>query len=147
MNLKNVKSMAARAAVAAAAVFGANMIVAPAADAVTPTQCRWSNPARYEKTAGGTSHRVSYCPLWRSHVPVYALSTADTNNSIIGYLEVGGYANWFVCQIPGDHHWVGNYSNNMWAYTMADNGKWGFVSQVEFSGGGYGVPSANLSNC
>ncbi|MCY0939515.1 hypothetical protein [Streptomyces sp. H34-S4] len=122
-------------------------LTAPPAYADTPTQCSWSNPARYSAFTGGDSYRLSYCPLWRNHVPVYGTNSVDTKNWIVGYLEVGGYANWFVCQESGDYHEVNGWSNNLWAYTQADNGKWGWVSQVEFSGGGPGVWSSNLEVC
>lgn len=45
------------------------------------------------------------------------------------YLEMGGYANWFVCQEGGAYHEVNGWSNNLWGYTQADNGKWGLGLQ------------------
>jgi hypothetical protein len=88
---------------------------------------------------------VQKCPLWRGDVGVYDLNTGRK----VGTLEVGGSANWFVCQAkfidhPAD---LGGYSNVWWAYTMADNRQWGWVSEVYFSGGGDFERDARLAIC
>lgn len=74
------------------------------------------------------------CPLWRGTVPVHAWSSKAA--PIVGYLWNGGSANWFVAQKQSNHYSLGGYYSNWWASTMADNGRWGWVSEVYFSGGG-----------
>ncbi|HEY3003901.1 MAG TPA: hypothetical protein VGJ44_16270 [Kribbellaceae bacterium] len=66
-------------------------------------------------------------------MPVYDLG----NNVIVGYLWNGGWANWFAeqCQFPENDYSLNGARNNWWAWTMADNGQWGWVSEVYFSGG------------
>jgi hypothetical protein len=88
---------------------------------------------------------VQKCPLWRGAVGVYDLSTGRK----VGQLDVGGSANWFVCQAKFINHPAsyGGYSNVWWAYTRADNGQWGWVSEVFFSGGGDFERDARLAIC
>lgn len=73
--------------------------------------------------------------------PVQAGSTT------VGYLHKG--TNWVICQQVGGRVTVGRYYNNNWAWTLADNLKWGWVNAVHASGGdndgpfGGGVPNCN----
>jgi hypothetical protein len=78
--------------------------------------------------------RAEYqCSLWRGNVPVY--SGYSTSSSISGYLYRGGRANWFLSQCVGNPARLGGYANYWWAYTMADNGRWGYVPLTYFAGG------------
>ncbi len=78
--------------------------------------------------------RAEYqCTLWRGNVPVY--SGYRTDSSIVGYLSVGGRANWFLSQCVGNVAHLGRYTNYWWAWTMADNGRMGFVPLTYFAGG------------
>jgi len=91
---------------------------------------------------------VQICPLWRGDVPVYDLANSQLGSQV-GKLNVGGTANWFACQtqftnIPYEY---GGYETNWWAYTMADNGRWGWVPEVFFSGGGNNQADAELEHC
>ncbi|GAA4895154.1 hypothetical protein ACFPM3_20930 [Streptomyces coeruleoprunus] len=89
------------------------------------------------------------CGLWRGNVPVYSWPYA--NEPVVGYLYEGGRANWFTGQCrsynnnltPAYFH-LGGYYNSWWAYTMADNGKWGWVNLVYFAGGDNDQASAVL---
>lgn len=105
---------------------------APAAMAGNTGRCR---PA----FKVGSQYR-NYCSLWRGHVPVYERPWDNTTGSQDwaaqrGELIHGGYANWFWGQVRNTTYQYGAYYNNWWAYTMADNGKWGYVPLVFFSGG------------
>jgi hypothetical protein len=67
--------------------------------------------------------------------------------SVIGYLHQG--TNWVICQQAGRTERSGAYFNKWWAFTQADNGKWGWVNAVYAKGGdndgqwGGGVPNCN----
>jgi hypothetical protein len=62
----------------------------------------------------------------------------------VGFLHAG--TNWVVCQRVGARVRSGPYFNNNWAWTLADDLKWGWVNAVYASGGdndgpfGGGVP-------
>jgi hypothetical protein len=86
-------------------------------------------------TMSGRRYDVQYCPLWRGNVPV--LKDPWPGSRVVGYLTYGGSANWFSyqCPEPDKPYRLGKYWNTWYGYTMADNGQWGFVSEVYFSGG------------
>jgi hypothetical protein len=88
---------------------------------------------------------AQYCPLWRGNVPVY--DTDGSNRHVVGYLVHGGWANWFLCHRVGSTYVYEGHMNNWWALTMADNGKWGFVSEVFFAGGEDFDPDRGLVRC
>ena len=73
---------------------------------------------------------VQYCPIWKSNTPVY-----DGSSAIVGYLTYSGDSNWFICHLPdvGGYSAYG-YTTTDWAMTEADNGRWGWVPAVYFSG-------------
>ena len=94
----------------------------------------------------GAGTFVQVCPLWRGHVPVYD----DLGPGIAGYLK-NANGNWFVCQtrfedapytVPRTR-----YTNDYWALTMADNGKWGWVPEAYFAGGSNYQADDNLRSC
>ncbi|MEU6660306.1 hypothetical protein [Streptomyces sp. NPDC046821] len=76
---------------------------------------------------------VMYCNLTQGHVPVYASRSADA--PVVGHLEQGGAANWFVTEMKGGDFHLGSSANFWWGSTMADNGRWGWVPEVYFAGG------------
>ncbi|HEY3478892.1 MAG TPA: hypothetical protein VGL02_08320 [Streptomyces sp.] len=101
-----------------------------------------------------SSHGAEYvCGLWKGNVPVYEWTF--TNTRIVGYLNVGGRANWFVgqCQAVNDDGspaevYVNGYYNSHWAFTEADNGVWGWVPETYFAGGSNDQASGVLpSSC
>jgi hypothetical protein len=87
---------------------------------------------------------VQRCPLWRGDVPVFS-----KGGLVVGFLEQGGNANWFKCQELQvfNPHSVDGYVNYWWAETVADNGRWGWVSLVYFAGGDDWEPDATLRYC
>lgn len=77
---------------------------------------------------------VYSCDLWPSgSIPV--LAQADGTSQRVGVLNKGGWANWFTSQTEGASYSAHGYQNNWWAHTMADNGRWGYVSEVYFANG------------
>jgi hypothetical protein len=99
-----------------------------------------SDPGGCAPNGRTSSHGPEYvCGLWQSNVPVYSWPFAG--EPVVGHLNQGGRANWFTgqCQSVNDdlspaYFWVGPYYNSWWAYTLADNGQWGWVSLAYFSG-------------
>jgi hypothetical protein len=83
-----------------------------------------------------SSHWVQICPLWRGQVPVYSSPDHGNGAPVVGYLVNGGVSNWFVGDRYRSRYTYGRYYNHWWAYTEADNGRWGWVPEVFFSGGG-----------
>lgn len=120
------KSLVLRAALCAAMVAGAVGIAAPAqAAGCSPT----SNHAGY----------VTYnCYMYRSSVHLWnhwtTSSTYSVADNATGVLYQG--TSWFVCQrtFPAGVYY-GSAANNWWAYTLSDNGVWGWVNAVYISGG------------
>ncbi|MFG3497375.1 hypothetical protein [Streptomyces sp. NPDC047928] len=89
------------------------------------------------------------CGLWKGNVPVYSWPFAG--QPVVGYLYEGGRANWFTGQCRSYHNdgspayfHASGYYNSWWAFTMADNGRWGWVPLVYFSGGANDQASAVL---
>jgi hypothetical protein len=75
-------------------------------------------------------------------IPVYATPSLRDR---VGFLTVGGSANWFIDQVRGEIA-TGprpNYRNEWWAYTLADISDergtlapMGYVPEIYFRGGG-----------
>lgn len=86
-------------------------------------------------------HQV--CQMWRGNVPVL-----NTNWHVVGHLW-NASGNWFVCQQRGGtYHVPGtSYYNNWWAYTLSDDGGWGWVSEAYFKGGNNYERDAGLRSC
>lgn len=87
--------------------------------------------------------KVQYCPLTSGNVPVWKLET----HQIVDRLDQGGSENWFICQAQGETHWLDGRVTNWWAWTMGDDGKWGWVSLVYFAGGSNFEPDGGLRRC
>ncbi len=92
-------------------------------------------------------HKVQYCPLWRDNVPVYDSPDKGGNARQVGTLVVGGSANWFVGQSQRSRYTFGAYTNQWWAFTMADNDVWGWVPEVYFKGGANDEKDGGLHVC
>jgi hypothetical protein len=92
-------------------------------------------------------HVVQYCPLWRGNVPVYRSPAAGNNQRPVGHLAEGGSANWFVGDHYASRYQLGSYYHHWWAFTLADNGRWGWVPEVYFAGGGNDETDAGLYVC
>ncbi|MGX1669258.1 hypothetical protein [Streptomyces sp. NPDC055400] len=129
-------------------------VVAPAGlagPAATPAQatdnapCR--NPAKRDLVDPSSGHTwpgtaVMYCNLTRGHVPVHA--SRSPGSPVVGHLEQGGAANWFVTEMKGETYRDGAAENDWWASTQADNGRWGWPPEVYFAGGGNYEDDAGL---
>jgi hypothetical protein len=101
-----------------------------------------------------TSKPGPYCPLSPLApvpVPVYAAPFKDS--PIIGYLDRGGDANWFLYQTKGGRFDYRGFTNYFWAYTLPD--RWtrtpplrqmGFVPEVYFRGGHNDEPDGTDRN-
>jgi hypothetical protein len=121
---------------AAAALVALAALTAPAAHATDDVPCR--SPVKRDladplsgRVWPGTT--VMYCNLTRGHVPVFA--SRSPGAPVVGHLEQGGAANWFVTETRGQTFRDGAAENHWWGSTMADNGRWGWVPEVYFAGG------------
>ncbi|MFD3474571.1 hypothetical protein [Streptomyces sp. NPDC058695] len=92
------------------------------------------------RTWPGTA--VMYRNLTRGHVPVHA--SRSPGSPVVGHLEQGGAANWFVTEMKGETYRDGAAVNNRWASTRADNGRWGWTPEVHLAGGGNYEDDAGL---
>ncbi|MEO3869337.1 hypothetical protein ABGB18_10945 [Nonomuraea sp. B12E4] len=100
----------------------------------------------FERVIDGEAHTVQICPDWSpdGRIPVHA-TVRDTR--VVGHIEAAG-DDWYACGLKGRRHALGNGRlNDWWAKTMADNGTWGYVSQVYFRGGGNLEPDRGLLRC
>jgi hypothetical protein len=57
----------------------------------------------------------------------------DSGGGTVGYLPSG--TNWVICQAQGRTVTQGQYFNNWWAWTEANNKSWGWVNAVDAHGG------------
>jgi len=120
---------AAAAAVALAAV-GVGTAVAAA-----PAACN---------AIGGGKYNCNFYPAGNGKTGGAPVQMGATT---VGYLHKG--TNWVLCQQVGGRVSVGRFFNNNWAWTLADNNKYGWVNAVYASGGdndgpfGGGVPNCN----
>ncbi len=91
---------------------------------------------------------VQYCPDWSpdNWIPVYRGHSIGSGR--VGSIYAPGN-DWYVCQhrYPNDVYALGAYQNDVWAKTMADNGQWGWVSEVYFRGGRNYEVDAGLDFC
>jgi hypothetical protein len=77
---------------------------------------------------------VQNCPIWKADTPVYLEPLGTLSR--VGYLNVAGNGNWFVCRTSSltATYTYNGYTSRDWAITKADNGQWGWVPAVFFSG-------------
>jgi hypothetical protein len=90
---------------------------------------------------------MRYCPDWAPSgrsIPVH--QNTSKSSQVVGYINPAG-ADWYYCQQQGDRYTLGQYVNNWYAYTMADNGRWGWVNEVYFQGGDNNERDAGLGGC
>ena len=72
-------------------------------------------------------------------------SPVQAASRTVGYLHEG--TNWVVCQQVGGRVTRGEYFNNNWAWTLADNNQWGWVNAVYASGGDNDGPFRGVPGC
>lgn len=115
---------------------------APADAAITPNtvSCGSSYPLSLTAhMADGYSFHVSEvqkCPIWMAGTPVYADYMTGGSTAKVGTLNVAGSNNWFVCQTTSyaRTYTYDGYTSKDWAITQDDQGSWGWVPAVFFSG-------------
>lgn len=128
-------------AIAAMAVAAGTMLVATTGPAAAIDNRPCSRPQ-----VSRANHWVQYCPMWRGSVPVYSSPDQGNAATVLGYLNRAS-GNWFVGDLNRSTYRSGSLVNTWWAYTMADNGRWGWVPEVFFSGGLNNEPDAGLYVC
>src|SRR5262245_65158880 len=128
------------------AVFGLALIGA----AVPMTTAPANAVTGCYRTSDHAGYPTYNCYMYRSSVHLWNhWSTALEYNladNQTGILYQG--TSWFVCQRthPVDIYY-GNAVNNWWAYTLGDNGWWGWVNAVYISGGANWGPVPGLAVC
>lgn len=117
---------ATRRIVAAATLCLAAAVAPVSALAAGHTSCGkpWHNHAGMVYT----------CELWPAG-PIPVRATTDPASPRVGVLNKGGWSNWFTSQVQGPTYSEHGYSNNWYAHTTADNGRWGYVTEVYFAQG------------
>ncbi|MET8756632.1 hypothetical protein [Lentzea sp. NPDC004782] len=128
-----------RAFAACLAVAGSLVVSAPTAQAAG---------ACYQSGAHAGYSPTYTCAIWRSnHLwSMYGSATFTGRDNTTGVLGAGN--SWFVCQ----RKWVvkleyGPIKNDWFAYTLGDNGYWGWVNAAHFSAGGNWEPVPGLGIC
>ncbi|MGH4031479.1 hypothetical protein ACQB60_21375 [Actinomycetota bacterium Odt1-20B] len=130
---------------ALAALTALTGLTAPAAHATDNVPCRPTVKRDLVDPSSGRAWPgtdVMFCNITRGHVPVHA--TRSPGSTVVGYLEQGGAANWFVTEMKGETYRDGAAENNWWASTKADNDSWGWVPEVYFAGGDNNEDDAGL---
>ena len=125
----------------------ATVLVACSTAAVAATAASASDPGGCAPNGRSIHGQREYtCSLWRARVPVYGSYSTDPayGGRVVGHLYKGGRANWFLWQCSGNRAALGRYWNYWWAYTLADNGRWGYVPLTYFAGGANGQRSSKL---
>lgn len=150
MNIRRIVA----ALITAFALIGAAVAVhAPAAQASQAEDVWDAYPCYGEWWHSGVQRTVQTCPDWGptngpwgdKQIPVYDLNTLQ----VIGKIYAPG-DDWYECQAQItwlDPYKYGAYYNDHWAHTMADNGRWGWVPEVFFRGGGNMDSDRKLRYC
>lgn len=128
-----------RALAAGIAVVGSLLVSAPAAQAAAGC---WQSGAH-------AGYSTTYtCQIWRgNHLwAMYGPGKLTPIGNVEGVLNAGN--SWFVCQMRfGIKLEYGPVKNDWFAYTLGDNGYWGWVSATHFSAGGNWEPVPGLGYC
>jgi hypothetical protein len=119
-----------------------SMALAPSAQAWDGSPCYYKRDATFQYNGWNYKEQLYTCPLWRGSVPVH--KTTNPGSPVVGFLNYGGHANWFIVEAAGARVWLGGATNYWWGSTMADNGRWGWVNEVYFSGGNNDEEDAGL---
>ncbi len=120
---------------ALAAVLGSLAVGTNAASAAAPVPCSGIGGGKYN------------CSFYVAGDGKSGGAPVQSGATTVGYLHRG--TNWVICQQTGGRVNSGPYFNSDWAWTLADNNKWGWVTAVYATGGdnegafGGGVPPCN----
>jgi hypothetical protein len=112
-------------------------VLAPAASAraaPAPVPCQ---------QAAGDHHDCTFYPAGDGQTG--GAPVVDATGARVGYLHKG--VNWVICQRPGRQETSGAFFNHSWAWTLADNNVWGWVSAVYASGGDNDGPFGGVPDC
>ncbi len=93
-------------------------------------------------------YSTATCHIYRTNHPwyMYGSATLKLVGNVDGILYAGN--SWFVCQRRfGVRIDYGAVENDWFAYTLSDNGYWGWVSATHFSAGGNWQPVPGLATC
>ena len=123
-------------AIVSSVVVAALSATAGSALAAGNTSC--GKPWRHANA--GTVHT---CRLWPSG-PIPVRARADATSPVVGVLKRGGWANWFDSQTRGRSYTERGAVNDWYAHTKADNGRWGYVTEVYFARGDDNESDARL---
>jgi len=101
--------------------------------------------------ASGTHYGYSTytCNIYRTNHPwsMYGSANLHLEGNVVGVLGAGN--SWFVCQrrFGITLEYGGGVVNDWFAYTLTDNGYWGWVSATHFSAGGNMEAVPGLGYC
>jgi hypothetical protein len=110
----------------------------PAQAAPAPVPCQGDHAGKY------------YCSFYVKGDGFSAgAPVRGSHGALLGYLNYG--RNWVICQRQGSTLSSGSLHNNWWAWTMANDGKWGWVNALWGQGGDndgdfQGVPSCGTAH-
>ncbi|MDX8052040.1 hypothetical protein SK571_21825 [Lentzea sp. BCCO 10_0798] len=101
------------------------------------------------QSGGHAGYGTTYtCNIWRTNHPwaMYGPGRITPIGNVEGVLNAGN--SWFVCQKRfGIKLEYGSIKNDWFAYTLGDNGYWGWVSATHFSAGGNWEAVPGLAHC
>jgi lysophospholipase L1-like esterase len=124
---------------ALAAAVGVGLVSAGPSAAANPAPCT---------SRGGGKYDCRFYVPGDGHSGGSPVQASD--GAKVGFLHAG--TNWVICQRVGARVRSGPYFNDNWAWTLADNLKWGWVNAVHASGGdndgpfGGGVPNCGTKH-
>ncbi|MEV0383684.1 hypothetical protein [Nonomuraea sp. NPDC050643] len=102
----------------------------------------------FQKRVGGVWHTVQICREWGDggKIPVHANTSLES--PVVGWIWIAG-DDWYECGLKGGLYNIGGgeFVHDWWARTMADNDRWGYVSQIYFTGQGQMEADAGLRLC
>jgi hypothetical protein len=104
--------------------------------------------APFEHTIGRDVYTVQVCPDWSDSGQISVYADTSMESGVVGEIKAAG-DDWYECGRQGDQVNLAGTEvvNDWWARTMADNGRWGYVTQLNFKGGGNFEPDAGLRRC
>ena len=112
----------------------------------SPAQAVDDQPCGSQFYQKSMKENVQYCPDWAPNNQIPVFNGPNDFSGIAGYIYAPG-DDWYACQKQGFGYTLGQFQNDWWARTMADNGKIGWVNEVYFKGGGNLEADQKLRPC